>query len=330
MKENKTINWGIIGCGDVCEVKSGPAFYKVKDSNLTAVMRRNADKAKDFAERHGVEKYYSKAKDLILDSDVNAIYIATPPNTHAQYAIDAMKAGKPVYVEKPMALNYKECKKMISASEKLNVPLFVAYYRRAFPYFIEIKKILEEGEIGKILTANLTTAVAPRKSDFDTKNPHWHLIPKISGGGYFFDVACHQLDILDYLLDRVMDVHGYFTNRAGIYEIEDTLVASLKFMSGALGTCSWTYVANKENEIDRVEIIGTEGMVTFSVFANNPIILKTGSKEEIIKFEKPQHVEMPMIEMVTKSLLGEKEFKSNMYSASRTSWVMDKIMGHER
>jgi len=99
----KTIHWGIIGCGDVTELKSGPAFQKVPGSKLVAVMRRNADLARDYAKRHGVARWYSDASELINDPQVDAVYVATPPDSHALYAIQAMKAGKPVYVEKPMA-----------------------------------------------------------------------------------------------------------------------------------------------------------------------------------------------------------------------------------
>ncbi len=100
------INWGIIGCGNVTEVKSGPAFNKVNDSRLIAVMRRNVALAEDYARRHKVPKFYSDAFDLINDKDVNAVYVATPPSSHAEYAIAAIKAGKPVYIEKPMAASY--------------------------------------------------------------------------------------------------------------------------------------------------------------------------------------------------------------------------------
>lgn len=105
------VNWGIIGCGNVTEVKSGPAFSKVENSRLVAVMRRNAALAEDYAKRHNVPKFYSKASDLINDPEVNAIYIATPPGSHMEYALEVIKAGKPVYIEKPMAVNYAECEK---------------------------------------------------------------------------------------------------------------------------------------------------------------------------------------------------------------------------
>ena len=131
----KTIRWGIIGCGDVTEVKSGPALQKADHSALVAVMRRNGQLAEDFARRHGVPQWYDDAAALIHDPAVDAVYIATPPSSHKEYTLMSAAAGKPVYVEKPMARNTAECQAMIAACHKANVPLFVAYYRRALARF---------------------------------------------------------------------------------------------------------------------------------------------------------------------------------------------------
>ena len=320
------INWGIIGCGNVCEVKSGPAFRKIENSDLVAVMRRNKEKVIDFAKRHGVDRWYTNAEELNADKNVNAVYIATPPNTHAEYAIKAMLAGKPVYVEKPMALNYAECLKMIETSTKTGIPLFVAYYRRFFPYFLKVKEIIDSQQLGTILTVNLITIIPPRPEDYHQNNPPWHLLPEIGGAGYFFDVACHQLDLLDFLIGPVEDVHGWYTNRGNIYKVEDTLVANLKFQSGVLASCCLSYVGDENNETDRIEIFGAKGKVDFSISADSPITLCTENQTQQFHFEKPKHVELPMIEQVVQSLLGDNALKSNMESAARTSWVMDKVM----
>lgn len=109
----RTIGWGIIGVGDVTEVKSGPAFQKADHSALVAVMRRTSALARDYAERHGVTRWYDDADALIHDPHVNAVYIATPPDTHMDYTLRVAQAGKPVYVEKPMARHHAECRRMI-------------------------------------------------------------------------------------------------------------------------------------------------------------------------------------------------------------------------
>ncbi|MEX1021013.1 MAG: Gfo/Idh/MocA family oxidoreductase, partial [Litorilinea sp.] len=184
----KTIRWGIIGCGDVTEVKSGPGFQKAENSTLVAVMRRNGDLAKDFAERHGVPKWYDDGDALINDPDVDAVYIATPPNAHLEYTRKAAAAGKPVYVEKPMALNFAECLEMIEACRTADVPLWVAYYRRALPRFRKVKELLDSGAIGKPQLATITLYQQSRKETLDPDNLPWRVRPEIAGAGIFFDL----------------------------------------------------------------------------------------------------------------------------------------------
>lgn len=196
MKISGNVKWGIIGCGDVTEIKSGPAFQKVDHSELIAVMRRNGEKAADYAKRHNVPKWYDDADKLIHDPDINAIYIATPPSTHAAYAIKSMKAGKPTYVEKPMAMNADECQKMLDVSKETGVPLFVAYYRRALPYFVKLKELMDMHAIGDVKTINLILHLPAKPEELDG-SAGWRVDPSISGGGHFHDLAAHQLDYLE-------------------------------------------------------------------------------------------------------------------------------------
>ena len=179
MKQYNKIRWGIIGVGDVTEVKSGPAFYKTEHSELAAVMRRNPEKAADYAKRHNVPKWYSNASELIHDPEVDAVYIATPPDSHAKYAIEVMHAGKPVYVEKPMAKNYTECLEMLEVSEKTGQPLWVAYYRRSLPAFLKVKELVETGAIGKPLTVNIKLYKQAGERGKTREEMHWHVFPEV-------------------------------------------------------------------------------------------------------------------------------------------------------
>jgi predicted dehydrogenase len=231
----KAIHWGIIGAGNVCERKSGPAFYKIEHSSLTAVMRRDADKAKDFALRHGVPKYYTDADSLIYDADIDAVYVATPPSLHKEYTIRALKAGKPVYVEKPMAMNYHECTEMIKASQESGQKLFVAYYRRALPYFLKIKELLQEGAIGNVLSVGVKYFRPPLTSDFTIETHTWRVNQSVAGEGYFYDLAPHTLDILDFLLGEISDAKGFSHSAGHLYEVKDTVTAILRFQSGVTG-----------------------------------------------------------------------------------------------
>ena len=159
----KILKWGFIGCGEVTERKSGPAFSEVEGSSVVAVMSRQEKRARTYAINHGIDKWYTDAQQLIDDPDVNAVYIATPPSSHATFAIMAMKAGKPVYVEKPLAACYDDCARINNISERTGVPCFVAYYRRYLPYFQRVKQIVEEGQIGHVLNVQIRFAVPPRE-----------------------------------------------------------------------------------------------------------------------------------------------------------------------
>ena len=174
----------MIGCGQVAEIKSGPGFQKASHSELIAVMRRDLTKAKDYAQRHHVAKYYSDSQQLINAPDVDAVYIATPPHLHHDYVLEVASVGKPVYVEKPMALNVQQCESMIKACELANVPLFVAYYRRTLPRFLKIKSLLETGVIGDVRAVTVTFT-RPFNHDPDQPLP-WRVIPEIAGGGFLW------------------------------------------------------------------------------------------------------------------------------------------------
>ncbi len=230
----QTIRWGIIGCGDVTEVKSGPAFNKIPNSQLVAVMRRDGAKAQDYARRHGVPKWYNDATALINDPEVNAVYVATPPGSHHEYTLQVAAAGKPVYVEKPMARTYAECQEMIAACEKAQVPLFVAFYRRRLPSFLKVKELVDTGTIGDIRFVNIQL-YHPAQTNLEQSNLPWRVQPDIAGGGLFFDLAPHQLDILDYILGPIATVSGQTANQAGLYPAEDIVTAQFRFQSGGAG-----------------------------------------------------------------------------------------------
>lgn len=322
------IHWGIIGAGDVCEKKSGPAFYKIENSALTAVMRRDEDKAKDFARRHNVPKYYTDARQLINDPEIDAVYIATPPNTHKEYAIMAMEAGKPVYVEKPMAMNYAECRELIKVSENTNQKLFVAFYRRALPYFRKVKSLLDEQAIGKILTVQVVHYVAAKDSDLKPQNQTWRVDKNIAGEGYFYDLAPHTLDILDFLLGEIQEAQGYAQNLGGLYEVKDTISAIFKFKSGILGTGQWCFVAPKRSVEDTVKITGTEGEISFNTFAFKPIQLTKSTSTENYNTLSPEHIQQPLIQTIVDELRGVGKCPSTGVSGARTSLVMDMILGN--
>lgn len=316
-----SVKWGIIGCGDVTEVKSGPAFSKIENSELVAVMRRDETKVLDYAKRHNVQKWYTHAEDLIHDSNVNAIYIATPPSTHKDYTLMALAANKPVYVEKPMALNFAECFEMIKASQKAEVPLFVAYYRRALPGYLKIKELIEQNAIGKVLLVSIRMYSPPKPGD-DDKDLPWRVRPEIAGGGHFYDLASHQLDYLDYLFGTITHVAGFAANQSMKYPAEDAVTGSFIFESGVIASGVWCFSTSIDAEIDEIQIVGEKGKITFSTFNFTPIILEANGIKSEFTNDRPMHVQQPLIQTVVDELRGVGTCSSTGITAARTNWVM--------
>jgi predicted dehydrogenase len=321
------IRWGIIGCGSVTERKSGPGFQKAEGSRLVAVMRRDGALAKDYAERHNVPKWYDNAEALIHDDEVDAVYIATPPAYHKEYALAVAKAGKPVYVEKPMAMNYEECREMITACEKAGVPLFVAYYRRALPRFLKIKELLDSKAIGNVRFVLTQQYRKPSEADCSVDNKPWRTDPAIAGGGYYYDVGSHTLDALDFLLGPFQEVHGHASNQGGFYPAEDIVTGEYITETGIHGIGTWCFAAQEWKEEN--EIIGEKGRILFSTFGEEPIRVIVDGVETQFPGGNPYHIQQPLIQTIVDELLGKGKGScpSTGISAARTSWVMDRMTG---
>jgi predicted dehydrogenase len=324
----KIIKWGFIGCGEVTEKKSGPAFSEVEGSEVVAVMSRNERNVRSYAIRHSIPKWFTDAQELIDDPDVNAVYIATPPSSHATYAMMAMKAGKPVYIEKPLAASYEDCARINRISEQTGVPCFVAYYRRYLPYFQKVKEVVKSGHIGKIINVHIRFAVQPRDLDYNRSNElPWRLQPDIAGGGYFYDLAPHQLDLLQHIFGVILDAYGICANRGQLYKAEDSVSACFRFENGLPGSGSWCFVAHESAQEDRIEIVGDLGSLSFSVFDYAPILLQTSEGTQRIEVPNPPYVQYPLIKNVIEHLQGLAVCSCTSVSATPVNWVMDRILG---
>jgi predicted dehydrogenase len=318
------VRWGMIGCGDVAEVKSGPGFRKARDSRLVAVMRRDGTRAEDYARRHGVPRWYTDARQLIADPEVDAIYVATPPSSHHQYALMAAAARKPVYVEKPMAMDHRQCQEMVDACQRAGVPLFVAYYRRALPRFLKVKELLASGAIGDLRLVTVTLRQPPDPAQADRNNPPWRVVPAIAGAGLFLDLASHMLDLLDALAGPIGAVAGVSANQGGLYDAEDIVAGNFTFASGALGCGSWCFTAGER--LDRTELVGSRGTITYATFDETPIIVSAEGKVSSLIIPHPAHVQQPLIQTVVDALLGRGTCPSTGVSAARTSRVMEEML----
>lgn len=316
------MRWGIIGVGDVAERKSGPGFRLADRSELVAVMRRDAALAADFARRHGVPRWYDDADALINDPGVDAVYIATPPDSHLHYAVKVAAAGKPVYVEKPMARTAAECEQMITACARSGVPLFVAYYRRAMPRFVTARELIRSGRLGTVRSVSIRNQ---RPADDPSAAIAWRLDPQVSGGGYFVDLASHTFDVLDWLFGPITRVEG---TASGSRDAEDLVTAAFTHSSGVKGVGLWDYAAGEA--VDLIEVVGTQGTLRWSSFGQEPLRLGTGAGEQSIEAPYPDVVQLPLIQLVVDELTVGGTSPSTGESAIRTARVIDTLLAEHR
>tara|TARA_R110002050_G_scaffold243212_2_gene379698 strand:+ start:36499 stop:37473 length:975 start_codon:yes stop_codon:yes gene_type:complete len=321
----KTINWGIIGCGDVTEVKSGPAYTLTEGFNITAVMRRDIEKLKDYAKRHDIKKIYTDADALINDNTIDAVYIATPPDTHKLYALKVAEAGKICCIEKPMTPNYADSLEVYNTFKEKEIPLFVAYYRRSLPRFTKIKEWLENNYIGDV--RHINWSFSKPANDIDKSGEYnWRTDAKIAPGGYFDDLASHGLDLFAFLLGNIKIANGISLNQQKNYTAKDAITACWLHETNITGSAFWNFDCN--DHLDDVIIYGSDGQIKFSIFHDNPIVLESKTKKEELFIEHPKHIQIHHVEGMRDMLIHKNYSHPSLgQSALHANWVMDKILG---
>ena len=298
------VNWGIIGCGNVTEKKSGQAYNKIPGSKLVAVMRRDAAKAADYAARHQVDRWYADADELLNDAEVNAVSIATPPAFHLEYAIAALKKGLDVYVEKPVTRTAAEAQAMAEAVKTYKGKLTVAHYRRALPMFLYVKELLEKKAVGDIRTVQIRMWKSIRPDLIANAETNWRVNPELSGGGYFHDLAPHQLDLMLYFFGEPEKYHGYSLNQSNTYPADDHVCGEIVFKNKVVVNGSWSFNVAETQTIDLCEIIGTEGKISFPFFGSW-VGLENEAGKHTEHFVHPEHIQQPMIQKIVAYFRGE-------------------------
>jgi len=315
-----SINWGIIGCGNVAEVKSGPAFQKIKNSKLIAVMRRNTLKAEDFAKRHKVPFWYDSVDKLLKNNRINAIYIATPPSTHLEIIKKCLDAKKFVYLEKPITLNYAEAKELDKIVAK-NDKVVVAHYRRRLPAFEKVKELIEAKIIGKIQFVDLQILQSKNNNIIAKTETNWRLKPEVSGGGYFYDIAPHQIDLMYYYFGKIKVAKGFGTSSTQ-QNVNDIVNGIIEFKNGIQFRGIWNFIASDKEVKDECKIYGEKGTITFS-FYGKKIVVSTNEVEEIFHFKNPKHIQQPMIEQTVNYFLNLDKNPCNIKDAVIVMEVME-------
>lgn len=320
---DKTYRWGMIGCGSVTEVKSAPAYQKTDGFELFAVMGRDLDKVKDYAKRHGISNVYDDADALINHPEIDAVYIATPPDSHEFYALKVAAAGKVCCIEKPMATSYEACKRINAAFKNAGLPLFVSYYRRSLPRFLQIKQWIDEGKIGSIRHIHWQFCKPANELDM-SRTYNWRTDINIAPGGYFDDLASHGLDLFVYLLGSINSAEGLAENKLGLYSAKDTIKGKWQHDSGVTGFGSWNFGAESREDI--VKLYGNKGNITFSVFGESPIVLECDDETTQLSIPNPEHIQTHHVENIKSHLREGALHPSTGETAAHTNWVMESIL----
>jgi 1,5-anhydro-D-fructose reductase (1,5-anhydro-D-mannitol-forming) len=316
------VRWGIIGCGDVTEVKSGPGFQKATGSALVAVTRRDRAKAEDYARRHGVPRVHGTVDDLILDAEVDAVYVATPPASHAEIALRVAAARKPCLVEKPMAASYAECTRMLAAFQRASVPLWVAYYRRALPRFLLVRDLLRGGSLGRVTSVQLELRQPLASAEAAQA---WRFNRALAGGGLFYDMGSHAVDLLDFLFGPIEQVRGLSMNTGGAYEVEDVTVAIFRMPGGFAATGLWNFNAGVTS--DTLVVTTSQGEIRSAVFEDADVIVTRGGEREVHQVRNPPHVHQPLIQSIVDELAGCGRCESTGVSGARASRLLEMCAG---
>lgn len=327
-----TLKWCIVGAGDVCEKKAAPAAFRSAGENciVASVVRRNLAKGEDFSRRHGISRAYASFEEMIEQDEqgINAIYIATPPSSHFEYAKLSLEAGiKQIYLEKPVTMDAREARLLKAEIEKHGgAKLVVAHYRNSLPMFKFVHSLITDKLVGEIRTVTIREI---RKEGSSTDG-NWRLDPSVSGGGLFHDIAPHALALVQLIFGDAEDVSGISMRQAD--EGPEDLVTGLYRLpgSGASITMTWCFSAAEGEEVDECLVTGSEGSISFPFYTGTDVTVTLRgerSEEHSRSFTHPEHIQSSMIGDATRFFRGEAENPCSIDEAIKVMTIMDALTG---
>jgi predicted dehydrogenase len=297
------LRWGLIGCGDIARKRIAPALRDLPSSEFIAVSRAQSDLAESFAKQFGAKRWFADWRDLMRDSEIDAVYVATPVHLHAAQTVAAAEAGKHVLCEKPMALNVAECDQMIAACRANNVKLGIAYYRHFYPVIARIRDVIEAGEIGVPAVVQLNA--------FEWFNPapenarSWLIRKELAGGGPMFDFGCHRIEVLTHIFGPICDVKATLANVLFEREVEDTGAALFQFQGGAYGMLTVSHAARERQ--DTLHVFGSQGSIHVEVLNAGKMLVVAAEGERTESHPPAANFHLPLIEDFIMSVLEDRE-----------------------
>jgi 1,5-anhydro-D-fructose reductase (1,5-anhydro-D-mannitol-forming) len=306
------LNWIVIGIGDISIRRVVPAIQAESRSRLYGLVTRDPAKAAPYNTRA-----WTTLDEALSDSAVHVVYVATPVFLHAPQTIQALRAGKHVLCEKPMAMNEAEARSMVQVAEESGRTFGVAYYRRMYPKVQRAKELLTAGAIGQPVVAELTC-----HAWFDENESHrsWLIDPAKAGGGPLYDVASHRIDVLNYLFGQPNRVTGQLSNAVHHYAVEDNATVLIEYAAGIRGIVDVRWHSKVSR--DECRIHGTQGEMQLSPL-NGPDLIYPGGRENL-----PPHVNLhyPMIENFVDAVEGKAPLLANGASSFWTDWITERAV----
>jgi len=317
------LKWGLIGYGDLADKRVAAALKAANGGTLAGVWGRDFDKTRDFAQRHDIARAHESLESL-LQSEVGAIYVCTPPDSHAEYSCAALRAGKHVLVEKPMASSIAECERMVEAARENGVMLGVAYYRRAFPKMQKIKGLIDAGVLGVPTWVNIASHSWFAPTHDDPK--HWRVEKSKSGGaGALADIGVHRLDLLDFWLGASRVLFSHRQHLVQDYEVEDGASAVLELENGAPVHAYFSW--NTQTWIDRFEIVGAEGKIIAEPLDGAPLVIIRGRGREELQIAPPENAHLPCVEDFVRAVAAGSTPLCDGQAGLRTNVLLEAMVG---
>jgi len=311
MTQLQELRWLVAGVGDIATRRVLPAILDEPRSSLAGIVTRDPAKASPY----GVRGWTDFARAL-AECPADAVYVATPVFLHAPQTIAALRAGKHVLCEKPMAMGYAEAESMQQAAHETGMTLGIAYYRRTYPKVARARQLIEAGAIGRPVFAEAT---AHGWSDLAAGFRAWIADPKMSGGGPLRDIACHRIDLMNFLFGKPARVTGQLSTLVLPLQVEDNATVLTEYENGVRGMVDVRWHSRVTR--DEFRIRGTEGELELTPL-NDPQLVTPQGTEQI-----PTHanIHYPCVEDFVSAVLERRAPVSSGLTALPTEWVMEQV-----
>jgi len=318
------MRWLLLGYGDLANKRVASALQEAANSELVAVWGRRVEKVNEFAKDHGINEFFAGDNGLaeaLVKEDVDAVYVCTPVDSHLPYVKLALEADKHVLCEKPMALNVSQCEEMIKLVKKSAKQFGAAYYRRCFPKVIAIKKMIESGQLGRIVLVRMLNHEWFCPSQEHPK--YWRVIPERSGGGVSADIGSHRLDLLNYWFGQVEGVFSQKLTLVHNYEADDTAVFLTRLCDFNNAPAETVVSWGTKSGVDRLEIVGSELKLVAESLDGPVLTIIEGKKVKEEKFDVPENVHLPLVEDFVQAVQSNRRPVCSAEEASKTNVLLE-------